>query len=393
MACCRDKARFRGVGAFCGGQGVLKLQRAFHHALFENLVQFMELARRFAFRCHIGAGDHETPIRHGAAENMQDEGIAALDFEGYGLARPLRQCPAAEGGAVDAARELERVVQIIEQSDKGCPDPQAPRRDRQEAPQLPVPPDQPGIFVENANPLVQVIKRCTDHPRLLVTQLGLFMAFDLDDVGDIGLQHHRSPIGGAMFRYLQPAILFELHVEQHAPVLMPFAAQLGPGAAVLMIGQVQICRPADAIHIAVKGKTRFQITRRIPEIAAKPRIAHHKVVVRIKQREAFRDRFDRIGKVAACGFGFFVGAGQLCIGVVQQVQRAFQFKRAFAHPLFQKGGAFELRIGRAGMRGAVFHPVHKAIGDLEQLFILPLQAVAGVDQGHLGSRSHPAAGG
>jgi len=85
-------------------------------------------------------------------------------------------------------------------------------------------------------------------------------------------------------------------------------------------------------------------------------------------------------RATARGFGGARGLAELGVGGVQQVERMFKVAGAFADLVFQHGGALELGIGGAGIIGDLFDPAHQHLGDRQELLLLAIRAVGGVDE-------------
>ena len=102
-------------------------------------------------------------------------------------------------------------------------------------------------------------------------------------------------------------------------------------------------------------------------------VAHDKAVVAVEQGEALVDGLDRLGQPGLDGFRQFLGAGKVTVGLLQFMERPFQFERPLADLGFQHDGGLEQREGAALKVHAALDAVHQDLVDPPQLFVLMLQ--------------------
>ena len=230
-----------------------------------------------------------------------------------------------------------------------------------------------------------MFERRGDQPCLLVLQSRAFLALEPDQIGHVGLQHHGAVAGGASFRDLKPEILGQAHVEHGVVLAVARLAFQRPGQPGFALRQGEIGGPADKIDIIVEPQPRGELIGDVAHVLAEPAVGQHQPVLAVEERKALVHRLDRVGKVGPGRLGLGAGLFQLQVAVVQEVERTLQIAGARAHLILEQGGALELGIGQPRGILLLLHPAHQRLGDPQELFVLALDTVGGVDQRHSAS--------
>ena len=124
----------------------------------------------------------------------------------------------------------------------------------------------------------------------------------------------------------------------------------------------------------------FQHRMHIAQGQAETGVAHDEAVLRIEQRKTVLHRLDGVGEVLAGRFSLARRIGQQGVGAVEQGQRLLQFGGAGADLILQPYRALKLGIGGAAVVGGCLDAGHQHLGDAQQLAVLHIGRVGGVDQ-------------
>ena len=225
-----------------------------------------------------------------------------------------------------------------------------------------------------------MVQRRPDDPRLVVEHPLAFLALQPDHVGDVGLQDHRAAVHGALFADLQPAVADQCDVEHHMVIAVPGQPAVDPLLGRLAPRQEHVLAAAGAGHILAEGQPRLQRPAHVGQVAGETAVEHHQPFLGVEQREAFLDRLDGIGQVAARALGLAVGLGKAQVRLVQQVEGLFQIAGAGADLFLEQHGALEMGVPRAAIIPGLLDPRHQRLGDLPQLVALAFDRVVRVNE-------------
>ena len=372
-----DEARLRGVGALGFGEGVGEGEGALVDPPLEALVRRLERALGLALGGDVGEADDEAAVGHLAGRKVEARARPGCGGRARAAARRRARTQAASVSGASPATWRRR---WSAKAAKPRPTRRSCIGGARSVAQAGVPADEPALGVEDGDALVDVVEGGADQDRLLVEELVALLPLELDELGDVGMEDRGAAAGGALLADLHPAVGGGLDVEgrrRQAVVAEALAHPLGPAAAVGEGEMRARGRPADVLDEAEAGR---EVGAEVGQRLAEAAVGQHEPVVAAEEGEALAHRLDRVGEVGARRLGLGHRQAEAGVRLVEQVEGALEVAGPLAHLLLEHQRPLELGVGRAALVGRLLDAVHEDGDDLEELGVLPLDRIGGIEE-------------